>query len=477
MPVRFREDWRIPAAAVVVMQAAKLAAGTGGFLTEPDEYRYTTAFRVLKALAEGQMSDAAALLFEAQGRPLAVALYAVPAAAQYGWAAAADVPYLSSAAFLPLLVWNWLVHTLNVWLFYRFMQALLPSRLWAWTGTAVFAALTSGWVYLRHALPYEMALTPFLWVLADTARHGPGGRLFRRGSALAAAAALYPGYIPVVGALVIWLAWDACEGPLSRCIRLWLRLGAGGAAFVLAVEGLARRAGTSWITHLKTLASSVHQGSPREAPVFAIRYLWEVEGPLGMWLAGGTVLFLLHRRKVPRMLRRLWMVFFLVYVTYSLRAVWGESAVWYARLLKPWWPVATAAALWGYYAAWGKRSGWAYASVLLALLTFGFHYYEWHRVAYPKQVYWKYLYGCSPERVRTVSEYRDAPLNIPPLDRGEQSPGTCPERIAVNLVYLYPFDRPDKWQPFEPPSRYRLIFDRPHYLQFKAYGFEGWTPE
>ena len=490
-------------AGLLLLRLALLGHGT---LVDYDERRYTQSFEAVRAAAHGNWQACAFALSMVDARPVDALWRCLPAAGQLllaryaGW----DI-YGFPSLLLPTLL-NWAATVLAAWFFFQICRKLLAEVAaacqWALVAAVLYASLVNTSIYVRHVLPYDGALLLFLGLLAWVVRQpaAPSSWFWVR---LGVGAGLlwlcYPGYyagpVLLVATLLDW------RRPVSWVLahyRHLLALGIGFAAPLLVAEALSRLGGAPpfWAVSYD-LSLHILQGDPSEGYTFWLKYLWQVEGVLGMVLLVLLVVaiaqawhYILREgiaAVLPRTPRQSVLVSaLLLFLAHATAAAVGHRIVWYGRLLHFYMPflvLAGVAAL-----ATSQRSAWArgvaLGSCLMGVISYGFFFVAYQRVAYPTDVITAYHLNClSDSQVRYCDEVR-VPINIHFRPRGPRTaaPADCPPSspdsltVLVNFALLYPLNAATRatLPSFGPAAR--VVFDGRHYRAFPAYDFEGLAP-
>jgi hypothetical protein len=100
--------------------------------------------------------------------------------------------------------------------------------------------------------------------------------------------------------------------------------------------------------------------------------------------------------------------------------------------------------------------------------------------AYPRDIAWTLSRTHQLKNIENACEYADSwsviPVEEEHILRGSpKSPtDTLADIILVNACYFYPVDDKAKFQTYMPKSNERLIDSKPHFMNFKAYQYEGY---
>lgn len=478
-----------------------------GALADYDERRYFQSFAALRAAAQGNWHAVAYSLSMTDARPVDALWRCLPAAGQLALHRWASWPLAGYPSLLLPTGLNWMVTVLTAWFFYRISQRLvadLPAASsWALVAAVLYASLTNTSLYVRHVLPYDGALLLFMGLLAWVLRQPPAPRGWFWATLGVGAGLLwlsYPGYyagpVLLVAPLLDWrrpLPW------LVRHARSLLLLGAGFAAPLLGAEGLSRLGGAPpfWAVSYD-LSLHILQGSPEEGYTFALTYLWQVEGWLGVGLlvllalALGQAVRAVGREgwaavvpSTPR--QRLLLMAGLLFLAHASAAALGHRIVWYGRLLHfylPWLVLAAVVSL-----ARSRTAGTgalALAACLVGVVKYVLFFNDFQQLVYPPDLVARYRLGCLPlAQLRYYTEVTVASDLLYPV-QGEwvPRPAACPPASAmadsvtvlVNFALLYPLTAATRQPAYAPKPGTRQLLAQPYFGSFSAYCFEGLSP-
>jgi hypothetical protein len=509
-----RADWFATATTTRLLAAAwgsllllRLLLLGSGTLVDYDERRYFQSFEALRAAAHGHWQACAFALSMVDARPLDALWRCVPAAGQLLLARWAGWDTHSFPSLLLPTFCNWAATVGTAWFFWRICRLLLAgspaARQWALVAAVLYASLINTSIYVRHVLPYDGALLLFMgllyWVLSQP--KAPKAWFWMRlGLGAGLLWLLYPGYyagpVLLVAPLLSWrrpVPWV-----LANVGRL-LALGVGFGLPLLGAEALSRLGGGPpfWAVSYD-LSLHILQGDPAEGYTFWLKYLWQVEGALGLVL---LVLLGLAVAQAGRYLVRVGIVALLpntyrqkvlvaallLFVAHATAAAVGHRIVWYGRLLHLYLPflvLAGVAAL-----AASRRSGWAAGAgvggCLVGLVSYGLFFANYQQIAYPTDLLVKYRLNCLPasslryyESVRVADGLRFRPVGPCRVAPNFQIPTTNDADsliVLVNFALLYPLVDSAR-TPLPAFSHARTVVDKPYYRTFPAYEFEGLAP-
>ncbi|WP_426492522.1 hypothetical protein [Hymenobacter sp. 102] len=478
--------WIWPGLPLILILLGRLNALTaGGALAFPDEDRHLQSVKAVEALLDGQVRQACLHLADTQGRPADALLRLPVAALQVAGQHWAQLPAESPASLLLVQLQNWLVLALNMLLFWHLARRWLPVAT-ADTALVVYSALASTQLYLRHLLPYDMALgitlAALVLVSAPAITHRrPGWAGFIAGGLGTLAFTVYPGYYfaPLLPTALL----------LFRPARQWMAAAGrgllGSGLILLPLEALTRIGHISYLRSLQNLSGTINQGDFAEGFSFALRYLWEVEGIIGLGLLllalGGLVA--LFQRPYPPIARVVALVPMGAWLLHASLAYWGHQFVFYGRTVHffiPFLVLTAATAVQALPVRWRRVVAAAGSALaLLTLVRFGSIFCA---LAYPRDVLAAYRVApAHPQRhtneagVLHALDYTPPPLPwLSSTGPGRAAPDSL---LLINFTFLYPLLRPVCQPVAPPPAGARLLYTAPHFLTLPAYGFEGFTPD
>lgn len=238
-------DWPVLAVllALALYHATLLAKGALAF---PDEHLYRKALDAAQAISSGEFGKAAAALSGWGSRP-AEYLARLPAAfVQLATQHRTGLSPLSPESLPVVTAQNVLVSFLLGLAFLRVSQRLLPPAA-AMLATIAFALLTVNHVWIRHVVPYDVALLAHLLALRMALeipldRPSPGflRRVLVGGSLAVSLVVIYPvafyrvrslglpiavGILLAFAGLALWLGRTEPQGSYRRALRTGLMSG------------------------------------------------------------------------------------------------------------------------------------------------------------------------------------------------------------------------------------------------------------
>ncbi len=467
-------------------------------MTEPDEGIYYKAFTVLKRISDYQFQEALHLIYTSNGRPLGVVVNLIPASLQVLWAKFFGLNVFETHSMPVIFFFNLVTYFLILYLIYKIAILLFQNRNIGILSILLYSLLTNSHIYLRHVLPYDLSLLFFLYVLYKLLYYFIFLNdcnifiIFRLGIINFLGFMLYPGNFPLYLATFLILIGFQLIQSFKKKYFLFSSIFAfvsGTILVIIPVEFLSCIGKYSYINSLQNLSGTILQGDFNESAVFLFKYMWDVEGITGiLWLVG-LVLFLFH---IPKLLKTKnyyqqyiilisfifigLLVFYTVFLSFFL-----HKMVVYGRIIHQFILVLTIFSVYGYYLFCRK---YIYSNLFLSLLlflglaNFFSNFLDYMNISYPKNVFWKYLRHTSPEIIKEVSEYKESWSNLPSAHyiKNEKINNTKDTILAINTQYFFPVEHLSKFNPYKVSNNYKLIFKGKHFLNFKAYQYEGYTP-
>ncbi|SNC60175.1 hypothetical protein SAMN06265337_0204 [Hymenobacter gelipurpurascens] len=467
---------------VLVVLARLALLANGGALAFPDEERYLESVKAIEQLVAGNLEQACLHLADTQGRPADGLLRLPVAALQVVWhqmgGPAPDTPV---SLRLPQLM-NYLVLLGNALLLYHLARRWQSKQLALMT-VLVYAALASTNMYVRHLLPYDMALGIVLLALGHLTNPHSTVHPFRLGLATGLLSlltvAVYPGYYfapLLLGSLLLirlpWRSWwKGFPGSL-----------AGALALVLPLEALTRYGHISYLRSLQSISSTITQGDFTEGFSFIGKYLWQAEGVMGLLLLLTALpgAWLLARTQSPlakSVMRTLGLLPLGLWLLHAILVYFAHSFVFYGRIVHFFIPFLVLYAVTAFAALppSARRIGLA-GLVIVTLGQFGQFLQQFLPLTYPRDIL--AAHNVQPKDSLTYLNESAVPHGwdfAPPPAATTRAAGSGASYVLIN--FTYPF-----WLSTEscgfvpPPTGARLVFDAPHFFSFPAYGFEGFNP-
>jgi len=469
-------------------------------MTEPDEGIYYKAFTVLKRISDYQFQEALHLIFTSNGRPLGVVVNLIPASLQVLWAKFFGLNVFETHSMPVIFFFNLVTYFLILYLVYKIAILLFQNRNISILSILLYSLLTNSHIYLRHVLPYDLSLLFFLYVIYKLLYYFIFLNdcnifiIFRLGIINFLGFMLYPGNFPLYLATFLILIGFQLIQSFKKKYFLFSSIFAfvsGTILVIIPVEILSCIGKNSYIHSLQNLSGTILQGDFNESAVFLFKYMWDVEGITGIiWLVGVILYFIAFPKLLknrPSYYKNSIMIFFILislFVFYTVfLSYFLHKMVVYGRIIHQFIPILSIFSIVGYYLFYKKYIK-AYGFLLVVfMMIIGIgnylkNFFQYNQIAYPKDVFWKYLRYTSPKIIKEVSEYKESWSNLPSAHyiKNEKIIFKQDSILAVNTQYFFPVEHLSKYKAYKVPVNYKLIFKGKHFLNFEAYQYEGYTP-
>jgi len=480
---------------IVVVLGVRLSFVGRGAMAFPDEERYYQALEAIKSFTAGHVKAGFAHLVHTQGRPGEALLRMLPAAAQGIWYTLGGPSSHAPVSLLLPVLFTYGISVVALLLYYRLARMLSADKLGALLTTLVYACLVNSNLYIRHVLPYDLALCSFfallVWLLREEHAHSlPTWKAYLLGAGATFTFTIYPGYFFVPVVVMVVLLSSLATNLRSRVYKL-VAFGAGALSVLGSFEMLGQLTHYSYFQSCLHLSGSIIQGDFQESFSFAFKYLAEVEGWLGyllLMLAGMRVLGHVYqaRRSNNGKLKAdgprtyaLYLGMLGSFLAYAALGYWGHKLVFYGRILHLFLPFLV---LFGVGASWqmvGPRARLPFAVLLMvvALSSFGRFAVRYRAVQYPIDLLLQPAAGLARQKTVFISQSETSDNDNYVLAQqhlaSQQTAGG--EAILVNFSFLYPIAGPG-CNDIPLPAGYQEVLAVPHFLTFPAYNFEGFAP-
>lgn len=481
---------------IVLITFSKLQLGGQGFLSLPDERRgYYTSEKALEYLRQMQPRVALSWIFSPRqvARPLETIINFIPLLGQHITAMTFNLNRYESRNSYPLFAHNFIIYLLVLSVHYLFSRKILRNRFLALISLLLLSSLTNSYLYLRHALPYNLSLLVFYTVIYKTTIWTDRNKLVFCRSALFGVCSMigfliYPGYFPLVVLCLVVLVANKLSLKLIRQRLLnALYFGAGSAVCLLSIEALSRLGWRSYYSSAKSVSRSITQGSFEESLIFIFKYLYEVERVTGLIMIVSILLFAVCMLRLIRggtirshsTIVLLGAGVFGLYLFYGSMGFFFHRMTYYGRLIHQYIPflcILTVFTLDAVTKRFGNRQRYFWFSLsFLFVLNYSINFYEYKAIAYPKDVMWSVYNENTGKSIVNVCEYEnvwyDGISAIANLLPSEQSKDYL---VVVNACFYYPVSNYSLYRSFDRRDRLNLLKKQSHFINHKAYQYEGY---
>lgn len=469
---------------LLVSLVSKLFLLGKGYLASPDEFRHIASQNAFEALRKGEAHKLAESFFAVDGRPGLTLVGMIPASFQVIIANRLHVGYNSEQTAWVIYIYNYLIFLGVLYMIYNIAMKWGLSQESSLLAVSLYSITINSYLYLRHAFPYDASL-----LLSLVAIHLVYSKqvLPRRavliGLLLALSFMVYPGFFPLIMAIGLIFLLNTHK---NQTKNRWFNLFGAAAGFVFVFsffELLAQTLGRSYFLEANKLGQSIVQGSFEESFSFLLKYLYEVEWPLGfLYLVVIPFGFWFLSKYNPenhifpiKLIFYFYMLLVCSYLFYASLGFFFHKMVQYGRLQHQYFPflaILVAIGLNGVLIKFRFNKQLLVAFATLAFICSAFSYYKLLNVDYPYDV----LYSL--DKTKKYKEITTACLWKDKLDRTHSLKNlidTNSTKKAHFVNWCYP-SNPDLTQTENvllPASEYKIIAKKNHLLTLAAYQFEG----
>ncbi len=477
-------------AAIVIATISKLLLVNKGMLAFPDESRVFASANLINSLADGNITQAIADVFSTKGRPGQVIMNLLPVGVQYATGKLFGLSTFQPSNTWPFFLVNLAVYVGILWLQFKIAMLVFKNRTAALLGVLIFCCLTNSYVYLRHALPYDKSLVIFyfvLWRLSKSEVTLSQKRSFILGLWAFFAFLVYPGYILFYGLIIgFFLLYNLEKEQLrNRLQSVAVFLLAGGLLLVVT-EVLSRLGNVSYLAISSNLSTSIIQGSFEESYIFLPRYLYEVEGTLGVLISAGILGYVVllfkaitDKKLFKNPLALLFLGSIILLLVYATAGYFFEKVTFYGRLIHQMMPLFCLFLVAVLYKMLPKDQLKKSVAVIaiISVIMYGLHLIDYWKYEYPLDVAWQFK-AAHPDAVyEEHCELENSWSMIRNYHEQQQIPENPETFQLVNACYFYPVPKAKTWQAYEPQQGSVLLYEGLHFKKFVAYQFEGISQE
>jgi len=458
-----------------------------GAMAHLDETNYYKAVLALGELRHGHLGTAILHMSSNSARPGLAVVQLIPAALQ-GIPFAFGVSPSNPWSLLIPVTFNVIESLVALYMFWRISVLVFDGDETAATiATGINGLLLNSNAYVRHLMAMEPALALGLTALWLALSREKTQRLaFAIGALALVTITVYPGYYLLAGLVCLALAGSAGVDWMGRA-KIGATAAAGAAVVLISTELFCRIGGVSYVERMIWLGRRIDLGSFDEGWTFLPEYMLRVESFIGGVLLAGTAIYLLAfvaELSTKRRARTIdWLVVpaIAAWIFQAVNAYYFRKIVFYGRLIHPWMP----------FMVWAtidivRRVPWPAvrraAYVTAAAASIG-SWIAWApsylRLDYPPDVL--YRLGINTALVPAAQRRCDMePWDVfrspaPGNPRTGAPYTTRTDWMLVNFcVGAIDQTRPDFQA--DPPNL-RLIYRGRHFITFRGYEFENFTPK
>lgn len=472
---------------IIITIITKLFLISDGMFAFPDEARYDASVYAFYDLINLNVKGFLNKIFSTDARPGDVLLRIIPVAFQKINTLLFNINIYDPINSYPIFLFNYVVHLLILLIHYRLSKILFQEKVIALLSLLIFSSLISSYIYLRHCLPYDASLLLLYFVMYQFIKmHNcnkvTSGYLLSWGSLMAIAYLIYPGYSLFFAAFsMLLLIMLYIDYGLTKSLKQFLVFVAAICLVIFCAEVMSRIGNSSYIWSAMNLSSTITQGNFEESFIFIIKYLLQVEGLSGVILilgVGGYLIFLIYqpdKDNIKSITSVAFYCFSAVVLLYAVLGFFFQKVVFYGRLIHQFLPLICIFAVFPlnkiYLLNKHKNHNYAIGAIAVCVfISFSINMHDYLKLAYPRDTHASFVKnGTKYKEQIEFSSAHGHRFNYP---RVIKESNNDPDIILVNCCYYYPFLNVEK-KPVEILDEYEIIFSKPHFLNFKAYQFEG----
>lgn len=485
---------------ILLITLIKLNLMGSGFLTFPDEFRFFAAEKTLRDLSELKIGDAMTDIFSTKSKPGDVILSTIPNAIQLLTAYIFKLYTYESNNSYPLFIFNFIIYCFILIVHYKVSKLVLKDNFLALLSVLLYSSLTNSYLYLRHVLAYDSSLLIFYLIIYKILIYTKDDKLSFKKSVLIGIGSffgylVYPGYFPlfILGLFLLFFNNLTKKNIFNKIYHSFYYI-LGSIYCLIIFEGMSRLGGVSYISDALHASSIVNQGSPEESYTFIIKYLFEVESLTGIILIICIPLFcliILNQIRNKTFQQNLLMMLlgigvFGLYLAYASVGYFFNTLYLMGRSLHQYTPFICLFSLFSINILLNKinkkKEFVLFLLSLVFVLNFGINFIHYISFSYPRDIYWKLNETTNLSDIKNICEY-DNGWSVSPDQTEIINYSNFPAKaktqfntfVVTNCCFFYPVNDLTLYHKFIPDDSYNLIETKTHWLNFKAYQYEGFN--
>lgn len=487
---------------IILITLSKLTLIGEGFLSFPDEYRYGSSRKLLQELSQFNLKGALSAIFTDDAKPGFIIFSTIPNAIQHFTAGLLKINCYASDNSFPLFLFNYTIYCLVLIVHFKFSKLILNDNTFALISVLLYSTLTNSFLYIRHALPYDISLLILYFAIYDLVKQNIKGSITAKNSFILGLISflgflVYPGYYPLfllIAAIIFFYKLNRYT--LKRNTRLLIIFGFGTILLLTITEVLSLIGGKSYIKSSLDLSTGITQGTFSESFSFLLKYLITVEKYNGLIIIIGFFLFLYFQFRKSKFvdLKSNNLVFIIgntlliLFLAYASLGFFFHKNVFYGRLLHQYMPFLCILCLIPIMEIFYnlKFKTLTQFGLLLCLTgNYVVNFIGYNAISYPRELAWKYRNEYGESAINYVCDYENVwskvilekQINKPGYNVGGKKNNPGKKILIVNACFFYPFDDLSKYKPFISKNGFRLVESGLHFINFKAYQFEGYNKD
>lgn len=485
---------------ILFITLIKLNLMGSGLLTFPDEFRFFAADQTLLDLSEFKIRAAMNDIFSTKSKPGDVIISTIPNAFQKITSCFFKLyPYETKNSY-PLFIFNFIIYCCILIVHFKVSKLVFKDKYLALLSVLLYGSLTNSYLYLRHVLAYDTSLLIFYLVIYKIIKYSNEDKLVFKKSVFFGIVSffgylVYPGYFPLFFlSLFLFFFNNVSSKNIYNKFYHSCYYILGSIYCLLIFEAMSRIGSSSYISDALHASSIVNHGSPEESYTFIIKYLFEVEGLTGLVLIlslllfGFIILYIIKNRtfKQNALLMLLGIAIIGLFLGYASVGYFLHNFYLMGRSIHQYTPFICIFSLfsinWILIRITKKNEMVLFILSLIFILNFVINFIHYNSFSYPRDIFWKLSETIQLNKIENICEYENgwsvSPVKTEILDYSNITPKKKSEFSAIlvtNCCFFYPLNDLSLYRKFIPGDSYKLIETKKHWLNFKAYQYEGFN--
>ena len=471
---------------IILLGGRLLLSGTG-YLDDPDEYVYHFLLYFYDGISSFDPYYWCKANFHNNFFPMEVFIRLLQSKVAAYYAAYLELPPDHVRVMIVPGLFNILVSLGNIFLVYKILIKLHFDQKLALLGILVYGTFLSTNIYTRHILPYENSyFFVLLCIYFIIQERFTFKLLFLAGFFFACAYATYFGffltYFVGIGYIVFSQPLKNWKNTLKQVTYFTLPV----VIYVLTFDLISRiYFDQSYILYTLNFTSTIYQGSYSEGLVYAFLYMFKVEKIWGLvFLLSALVgIYLIIRNEGKSALKKLMLIYLLIYLLFGLNAVLLEGMVVYGRVFRMYYLPLLLGFLYLLKQLDEKKRMYLYFLIpIAALVNYGFIIQDLNSLAYPRCEIQKHGF-ISNSKTNVHIDYMESltcGLTYKANEQftGVEESGLKPGSYVFQNACFFQHDG-DLSQVYKPlpPTDGEIMFQKKHFMSHPAYTFEYCSKE
>ena len=471
---------------LILLGGRLLLSGTG-YLDDPDEYVYHFLLCYYEGISNFDPFFWCKANFHNNFFPLEVLIRLLQSKLALYYAAYLELPPDHVRVMIVPGLFNILVSLGNIFLVYKILIKLGFDKNLALLGILVYGTFLSTNIYTRHILPYENSyFFVLLCIYFLIQEHFTFKQLFLSGFFFACAYAAYFGffltYFVGIGYIVFSQPLKNWTNTLKQITYFTIPV----VIYVLTFDLISRiYFDQSYILYTLNFTSTIYQGSYSEGLVYAFLYMFKVEKIWGLvfLLSALAGIYIIIRNEGQSALKKLILIYLLIYLLFGLNAVILEGMVVYGRVFRMYYLPLLLGFLYLLKQLDEKKRIYAYFLIpIAAIANYGFIIQDLNSLAYPRcEIQKNGMISDSQKNIdisylgslKCALTYK-AGEQFTGINESSLKPGTY---VFQNACFFHnDGDLSQVYKPL-PPTDGEIIFQKKHFMSHPAYTFEYCSKE